>query len=1539
MTKPRFEDPSDSLQRILRMDSPLRSELWPLPQDELMAMALQPCSLLDAMHDLSLGDAQDMIGKVLGRRSEIDANIKTMCRPSIDALDKAIENRDWNLVGTLCVVLEACGLLIGDRDIVVRAKCGLGEASLRQEKTRESVVHAEAAADILDCIGSEDTATELRRNIAAAQQKSGQHEDAIDTVMKWVRIGKERGQFAQVVLLAGLGAKIAEDSNNPSMAGTLQSENEHALKKIQDELDEARVLQSVLASLAQATSNADVEKLFEENRAHISKRFVLSLVRLCVGPASNVDIANAVKFLESSAILLGDPSLVWKYPMVEARNHEERGNLSFALATYNEIVNVTLSAEDWASAASAYIAAGNTLGRLNKPQEVIEKNEAAAALAERVTDKVQRAHIMVASSLGIAHGYMDLGEYSTACSFFEEAWKQASQREDSELKMRAADFASVCWRRQGDYQKAFEWQERQLEALKKTPGSKPIEIGCLCEIGINLIKQWGGENAEETQNWAKLDEAEATFRKAEELATGISNLDAKSTASTNLGVIALLRRDYDKAIKIHEDTLDLNRRVARSVGIAESFGNIACVSERMGLVRQAMDNRRNALTWYWRSGSLDRVVSTLREMALQSGLSGLGESKSPALTLAFLISAWRKRKKDVIETAIALAKECEGKHSFAKCREALSRALQFPNEKSEQIELQLTELLLVSLHGDLSEAEAEISRWTSRGLTGKCGGMVCEAVSNVANRKKKNDDELDALLKAAELYSEAGQIDKRIAILGRIAEVYERLGNHAKAKGYYNKIWKQKSESSLYQAEAAFQLGILSYDAGQYHEALRFHQANLHYLEGLTCVPLKGIKRTCHEIGITELALGNFEEAEKYFLRALQLQLELEDRRSEGRTRSNFVQALLGQQNYQEAQKQAELAVDIGREVKDPVTESIALYGLAWIAHERNDLPSALRHAKAGLSVDRKANRQYGMATKLDMVGHIHLSANRCDDAFQAYQEAAAIYQKLHLTEKLSIPYTGMATILADRGEYDRAIDLLEQALDSVVENVTVPSRTYLAPPEFAKTPRLVSELLRLKLVRERPSDEIHSTVQKGRARYLGRLLGTQTVKPSASIPVDLLAREQNLRLKRRGLEGQIERDVPFEVLQTLISALESTDLELSSLMMDIKEYDPVYVRMRQGEPPSEELIQGLLNKSLGRIAKPTAILEYYVLENETLIWSFIPHTDPLFVRIPVKRDELRELISAVVGNIQRPPKKEHVGPEAEERRREERLSHYLLPNAMVEKLKDIPHICVIPHDLLHYLPFCVLWNGNERMIHQHAFSIADSVFAACISMSSHEDNVLSFPRVIAVGVVSDKYGDSFLREPIKRSVYSVAAICGGDICLGKQATVDNISELLRMYDIVHIICHGKANRIDPMKSGLLVSATTLPNSESSSSVDYPSELELLTAKQLMAYDIRADLVFLNACVSAFDTIRPGDELVGLTRSLLWAGARSVIGTLWNVHGEAAEIMAKHFHQRFHESHWSKAESLANAQRKLSEHLKFTVPYYWAPYELFGAWI
>ena len=234
-------------------------------------------------------------------------------------------------------------------------------------------------------------------------------------------------------------------------------------------------------------------------------------------------------------------------------------------------------------------------------------------------------------------------------------------------------------------------------------------------------------------------------------------------------------------------------------------------------------------------------------------------------------------------------------------------------------------------------------------------------------------------------------------------------------------------------------------------------------------------------------------------------------------------------------------------------------------------------------------------------------------------------------------------------------------------------------------------------------------------------------------------------------------------------------------------------------------------------------------------------------------------------------------------------------------------HLIIVPHGVLHYLPFHALLDDTGYLIDSFTISYAPSasIFTHCQEKPGHTSG-----RSLVLGI-PDARAPLILEE-----VRAVAEIVpDAELFVGAQANEQVLREKGLQSRLVHIATHGKFRQDNPMFSGIRLG---------------DAYLNLYDLYQLK---LNAELVTLSGCATGMNVVTPGDELLGLIRGLLYAGAHSLLLTLWDVHDQSTSDFMVRFYRRFQDGQ-GKAAALRGAMIELRE--TYPHPYHWAPFALIG---
>ncbi len=277
----------------------------------------------------------------------------------------------------------------------------------------------------------------------------------------------------------------------------------------------------------------------------------------------------------------------------------------------------------------------------------------------------------------------------------------------------------------------------------------------------------------------------------------------------------------------------------------------------------------------------------------------------------------------------------------------------------------------------------------------------------------------------------------------------------------------------------------------------------------------------------------------------------------------------------------------------------------------------------------------------------------------------------------------------------------------------------------------------------------------------------------------------------------------------------------------------------------------------------------------------------------------------------------------------------------------------IIPHGPLHYVPFVALRAPtNSYLLHATGPAIALAPSATillrnCLGQASGRGR-----GMLALGY--NGQGNNALQYA-EIEADAIAALMGGVAWTGAAPKIEGLITDGTHARWLHIAGHAIYNALDPLDSKLYIAAD-----------------EALSARTIIArLNLHADLVILSACTSGLSQVAPGDELFGLQRAFLYAGAATVICTLWEATDIVTLLVMEHFYQAqlqgqppaaalrdtlvavramtgfelaitfrrwrdMYAAYAAPLENLANTAMQQGDAQPYADPRYWAPFMLIG---
>jgi len=256
--------------------------------------------------------------------------------------------------------------------------------------------------------------------------------------------------------------------------------------------------------------------------------------------------------------------------------------------------------------------------------------------------------------------------------------------------------------------------------------------------------------------------------------------------------------------------------------------------------------------------------------------------------------------------------------------------------------------------------------------------------------------------------------------------------------------------------------------------------------------------------------------------------------------------------------------------------------------------------------------------------------------------------------------------------------------------------------------------------------------------------------------------------------------------------------------------------------------------------------------------------------------------------------------------------------------LRDVKRLVIVPHSVLSYVPFAALRRGRNSQFLIEEYTLLHSPSASALTVVRSEGARGASTRAQAFAPFPRELPGS-----VREARSFQGSIRSSSVTIGTSATEAAFRRALAAGGMVHVATHGVMNPRNPMFSRL----------EFANGAGVPADDGRLEAHEVLGLRVTAGLVFLSGCETGVGTAGStqfprGGDYATLEQAFLFAGARTVIATLWPIADEGAAAFAERFYR--HVRTMAPAEALAAAQRELLGGARYAVPFYWAGYRVIG---
>jgi CHAT domain-containing protein len=543
---------------------------------------------------------------------------------------------------------------------------------------------------------------------------------------------------------------------------------------------------------------------------------------------------------------------------------------------------------------------------------------------------------------------------------------------------------------------------------------------------------------------------------------------------------------------------------------------------------------------------------------------------------------------------------------------------------------------------------------------------------------------------------------------------------------------------------------------------------------------------------------------------------------------------------------------------------------LARISLRMKDMAVAERHCQAALADLRNFDSPLLQYQAEFLMGEIERAGAKVQEAYQSYRRAREAIEQVRgklRGEELKISF------LANKLEvYENLVDLCLRRPDSIEE-----AFSYVEQAKSRALMDLLSQSVQVATTADPGQSELVRSIRNFREElnWYYNLIEREQLRPEERSQERIKQLEQQARAREADLMRALKEASVAEAHQVGLEVASTTSLEQirAALPADatLVEYFRIQDRTIACVVTHDHLhivpvtvqsrVQKLLQWLQLQLSKFRLHPQYLATFSEPLLFSTEAHLKSLY----------QELI------------------------------------APIRELLQGKHLVIVPHGLLHYVPFHALHDGTSYLVDRFSISYAPSasVYTVCQTKEVNESGdslVLGVPDAQA--------------PSIRTEVEALSGILpNARLFVGEAATEDVLRTYGRGSRIVHIATHGYFRQDNPMFSSIRLGS---------------SHLSLYDISHLQ---LPAELIVLSGCATGLNVVTPGDEVMGLVRGLLQAGAQSLILSLWDVHDESTKEFMIGFYTRLQQG-LSKAKAMQATMLALRE--GYPHPYQWAPFSLIG---
>jgi len=762
------------------------------------------------------------------------------------------------------------------------------------------------------------------------------------------------------------------------------------------------------------------------------------------------------------------------------------------------------------------------------------------------------------------------------------------------------------------------------------------------------------------------------------------------------------------------------------------------------------------------------------------------------------------------------------------------------------------------------------------------------------------------------------------------------------------KLLKKNDTGSDQLAKCYSQLGIVNWVMGNHNESLKFHQQALRIHESNK--NKNGIAASYNDIGLTYSNLDT-EKALEYYKTALTKYLEIYSVNDERIATAHInIGYINGEMDFQsDAFDHFDKALVILEQKygKNHPTQAFVYSNIGLIHYGLKEYEKARKYQEMALSIYKNAygNKHPEVASTYNYLGNIYHQQRLYLPALQQFQEAICA----------NIPKYNDRTIynITPIKEYYNpdllliSLQLKAQSLESLHYDRTLKKKDLLAAwNNFISCDLLIDDIRRLKsneadkiALGERANevyeDGIRTSVslaevswkkqeyqekafyfaEKSKSSVLLDAIADANAKSYANIPDKVIAEEQQLKTNIAYFKQLLAKKQD----QSNQNKLFELEAEYQEFTKSLEQNYPQYYNLKYNVSiPSIADITNLLKED-------EAIISYFIADKTERLYIFYLSKRKFKITNTPKMKGFDRFLSGYRNSIYYNVKDTYI------------TTAITLHDELIPPIeKNVTSLTIIPTGRLGIIPFEALLtkkvdktaNYNEFPYLLQNYDINTQYAVALLMQQQQRERHTSATACILAPVSFTKHGLPELPATAREArelneLFIKNGISSKSYTFSDASEINIKSEEVSNSQYLHFATHGIVDEAKPELSQIFLSALS---SEEDGNL-YTGEIYNLK--------LNADLVTLSACQTGLGKIYKGEGIVGLSRAMLYAGANTMLVSLWSVADQSTASLMVNFYEKALND-YSYSTGLQLAKKEMIQQRTYAAPYYWAPFILIG---